>query len=194
MSIVLYLHGFQSSPQSYKAQLTKTYVAEHLENVSLLVPQLPNSPSKIAGQVLRLISANPSLQAEGLKIIGSSMGGYLATWLVEKFGGKAVLINPAVKPYELLANYTGFHVNPYTKERFYIAADDMTYLRALNAREIAAPEMYKVLLQTGDETLDYRQAEQKYVGSDMTIEQGGDHSFVNFERHLPAIFEFLLDR
>lgn len=192
MSIVLYLHGFQSSPQSHKAQLTKAYVAEHFNDTSILVPQLPNSPSKIAGQVLRLISANPSLQAEGLKIIGSSMGGYLATWLVEKFGGKAVLINPAVKPYELLVNYTGFHVNPYTKERFYIHKDDMTYLRALNVREIAAPEMYKVYLQTGDEVLDYRQAEEKYAGSNLTIEQGGDHSFVGFDRHLPEIFEFLL--
>ena len=121
------------------------------------------------------------------------MGGFLSNWLVEQYGGKAVLINPAVAPYSLMADYLGPHVNPYTQERFEVTADHIALLRAMEPESVADATAYKVLLQTGDETLDYRLAEQRYTGSDLCIEEGGDHSFQGFERHLPAIFRFLLD-
>jgi hypothetical protein len=127
-----------------------------------------------------------------LRFIGSSLGGYLATYLLEKYQGKAVLINPAVQPYKLLADYLGQHVNPQTGEEFTLEKIHTRQLAELDTLKIAAPENYWVLLQTADETLDYRLAEQKYSAAKLTIEQGGDHSFQNYPRFLAEIFRFLL--
>ncbi len=193
MQHILYLHGFLSSPKSIKAQATKAYFEKHHSDVTLHIPELSNFPSKVESQLLALIESTPALLEDGLKLIGSSMGGYLSTFLLEKFGGKAVLINPAVRPYELLQSFIGKHENPYSKEKFEIVASDMDVIKALEASSLSAPERYKVLLQTEDETLDYRLAEEKYAQSQLVIEQGGDHSFVGYENHLPAIAQFLLN-
>lgn len=193
MTEVLYLHGFLSSPQSVKAQQTLAYFSKHHPDVTLHIPQLSNYPAKVEAQLSRLLDEHPGLLTNGLRAIGSSMGGYLSTWLVEKWGGKAVVVNPAVRPYELLRGYLGDHVNPYSGEAFHLEEADMEIIRALDTPVLKAPQAYKVLLQTGDETLDYRQAEVKYAGSDLVIEQGGDHSFVDYENHLSAIARFLLD-
>lgn len=193
MQHILYLHGFLSSPKSIKAQATKAYFEKHHSDVILHIPELSNFPSKVESQLLALIESTPALLEDGLKLIGSSMGGYLSTFLLEKFGGKAVLINPAVRPYELLQSFIGKHENPYSKEKFEIVASDMDVIKALETSSLSAPERYKVLLQTEDETLDYRLAEEKYAQSQLVIEQGGDHSFVGYENHLPAIAQFLLN-
>ena len=103
-----------------------------------------------------------------------------------------MLINPAVRPYELLQGFIGAHENPYSKEKFEIVESDIGVIQALEAASIKEPNSYKVLLQTEDETLDYRLAEEKYAQSHLVIEEGGDHSFVGYENHLPAIAEFLL--
>ncbi|QPG05294.1 esterase YqiA [Salinimonas marina] len=191
MSDVLYLHGFLSSPQSVKAQATKAWFARHYPQVTLHTPQLPNSPGQVRPQLERYIEQHPQLLEQGLKVIGSSMGGYLASHLVEHYGGRAALVNPAVRPYELLLEYLGDHINPYTQEPFSLVTDDMHILKSLDTPIVSQPEQYLVLLQTGDETLDYRQAEQKYQGAQLRIEQGGDHSFENYEQHLPDIARFL---
>ena len=193
MQHILYLHGFLSSPASVKAQATREYFAQYYPNVQLHIPQLSNSPAHVEEQLVTLVAQNPELIEGGLKAIGSSMGGYLSTYLIEKFGGKAVLVNPAVRPYELLQNYLGEHVNPYTDEGFSIVPSDIDILKQLDTTRLNNPSAYRVMLQTDDETLDYRQAEQKYAQSQLIIEQGGDHSFVDYSRHLPAIADFLLN-
>ncbi len=193
MTHVLYLHGFLSSPQSVKAQATRAWFETHRPDVTLHTPQLSNYPAKVKAQLLDLLDSQPAIREGGLKVIGSSMGGFLATWLVESFGGKAVLINPAVAPYELLKDFLGKHVNPYSGEEFELVADDMQFLRDLDSSEIRQPESYHVMLQTGDETLDYREAEHKYKASALVVEEGGDHSFTTYETHLPAVASFLLE-
>lgn len=192
MQHILYLHGFLSSPKSVKAKATKAYFEQHHRDVTLHVPELSNYPSHVESQLLTLIDTTPALLENGLRLIGSSMGGYLSTFLIEKFGGKAVLINPAVKPYELLQSFIGLHQNPYSGERFEIVESDMDVIKALEAPLLKQQSCYKVLLQTEDETLDYRLAEKKYASSHLTVEDGGDHSFVGYENHLPAIAEFLI--
>lgn len=194
MTHVLYLHGFLSSPQSVKAKATKDWFGQNRPDVTLHTPQLSNNPAKVKAQLLDLIDAKPEIREQGLRIIGSSMGGFLATWLVESFGGKAVLVNPAVAPYELLKDFLGRHVNPYSGEEFELVADDMAFLRDLDSPQIRQPESYHVMLQTGDETLDYREAEKKYKASALVVEEGGDHSFTTYETHLPAIASFLLEK
>jgi predicted esterase YcpF (UPF0227 family) len=193
MQHILYLHGFLSSPQSVKAQATKSYFNKHYPQVTIHTPQLSNYPGQVESQLINILEKNPAIVEGGLKVIGSSMGGYLSTFLVEKFGGKAVLINPAVKPYELLRSFIGHHINPYTQETFEIVEDDMQVIRKLDVPLLRTPLAYKVMLQTEDETLDYRLAEEKYQGGHLVIEQGGDHSFVDYEKHLPDIARFLLD-
>ncbi|GFD88543.1 esterase YqiA [Tenacibaculum sp. KUL152] len=192
MQHILYLHGFLSSPKSVKAQATKAYFEKHHSDVMLHIPELSNFPSQVEAQLLALIESTPALLENGLKLIGSSMGGYLSTFLLEKFGGKAVLINPAVKPYELLQDFIGAHQNPYSGEKFEIIESDMHVIKALEASTLKDEACYKVLLQTEDETLDYRLAAQKYANSELMIEEGGDHSFIGYENHLPAIASFLL--
>ncbi|BCO17710.1 esterase YqiA [Alteromonas sp. KC3] len=192
MQHILYLHGFLSSPKSVKAQATKAYFEQHHSDVMLHIPELSNFPSQVEAQLLALIESTPALLGNGLKLIGSSMGGYLSTFLLEKFGGKAVLINPAVKPYELLQDFIGAHQNPYSGEKFEIIESDMHVIKALEASTLKDEACYKVLLQTEDETLDYRLAAQKYANSELVIEEGGDHSFIGYENHLPAIASFLL--
>ena len=120
------------------------------------------------------------------------MGGFLSTYLVEKYGGKAVLINPAVRPFDLLKDTLGEHLNPYTNKRFTLQERHIQQLHDLNVNSLKRASNYWVMLQTADETLDYRQAELKYADSKLTIEQGGDHSFQGYQKHLPEIFEFLL--
>jgi predicted esterase YcpF (UPF0227 family) len=112
--------------------------------------------------------------------------------MVEKYSGKAVLINPAVRPFELLVDFLGEHINPNTQQTFLLENKHVEELRQLDTATLNPKSDYWVLLQTADETLDYRLAETKYQGHKLSIEQGGDHSFQDFQRFLPDIFRFLL--
>ena len=94
MQHILYLHGFLSSPKSIKAQATKAYFEQHHANVTLHIPELSNFPSKVEGQLISLIENTPALLENGLKLIGSSMGGYLSTFLLEKFGNTPMMSIP----------------------------------------------------------------------------------------------------
>ncbi|WP_339898469.1 YqiA/YcfP family alpha/beta fold hydrolase [Paraglaciecola polaris] len=187
--VIIYLHGFLSSPQSVKAQQTKAFVDEYYPDLIFYIPQLDNHPKPAAKMLDELVAQHPNAK---LGFIGSSMGGYFSSYLLERYGGKAVLINPAVQPYNLLTDYLGEHVNPYTEQKFSLRESHTHDLKTFDTPTLAQPQNYWVLLQTEDETLDYRLAEQKYLGAKVTIEQGGDHSFQGYERFLTDIFQFLL--
>jgi len=188
MQHLVYLHGFLSSPQSEKAQHTLAFVKKHYPSLNIHIPQLPGDINRAIQQVDALVN---TLDPKHTGYIGSSMGGYLSTYAVEKYGGKAVLVNPAVQPFELLNDYIGMHINPYTAEKFAIHSGTLATLRSIYSEKIKSPQAYKVLLQTNDETLDYRLAETKYAGANICVEQGGNHSFVDYKNHLPSIFAFL---
>ncbi|NCP63373.1 MAG: esterase YqiA [Paraglaciecola sp.] len=188
-SVVVYLHGFLSSPQSLKAQQTLAYAQQHWPQIQLEIPALCNHPQAAIDMIESLLR---QFVGRPVHFIGSSMGGYFSTYFTQRQGGKAVLINPAVKPYELLADYLGDHLNPYTGENFSLDQRHVEELLCLDTPLIEQPQRYWVLLQRGDETLDYRLAETKYHGAKFTIEDDGDHSFQGFERFLPDIFRFLL--
>ena len=121
---------------------------------------------------------------------GSSLGGYYATYLAEKYSGTAVLINPSVKPYETLKAYLGENKFYYDDACWEFDESHIQQLRDMDVDKITTAERYLVLLQTGDETLDYRQAALKYRNARCIIEQGGDHSFAGFERHLDKMIQF----
>lgn len=187
--VVIYLHGFLSSPQSLKATQTLEFASANYSNLEIEIPLLGNYPNDAVKSIERCIAKH---KGKKLRFIGSSLGGFLSTFMVEKYSGKAVLINPAVRPFELLEDFLGEHINPYTQQHFLLEKQHIEELRQLDTPSLNETSDYWVLLQTADETLDYRQAETKYQNYKLSIEQGGDHSFQDFQRFLPEIFRFLL--
>lgn len=187
MQSVLYIHGFNSSPLSVKAQQTKKYLQSHYKHVEFFCPQVASSPKAALKQLEDILTSKPNHQ---WCLMGSSLGGYFSTYLAEKYQLKAVLINPAVKPYELLTDYLGEQVNPYTNEVYQVTNSFIDDLKLLDKEKISKKH-YLLMVQTGDEVLDYQQAVDKYNNCQMIIEQGGDHSFVQFEEKLPEIATFL---
>lgn len=185
---LLYLHGFNSSPESHKAQLVKQYMCEKHRDDDLLCPQIPVIPDEARIFLEQLVEQ--ALKKYSLSFVGSSLGGYYATYLAEKYAGTAVLINPSVKPYETLAAYLGKNT-PYSEEGSWdFNESHIQQLKSMDVAMITVPDRYLVLLQKGDETLDYRQAGQKYKNAHCVIEQGGDHGFMGFERFIPQIMQF----
>ena len=187
--VVIYLHGFLSSPQSQKATQTLEYVRANYPDLTIEIPQLDNYPNDAVATIEQLVAAH---KGKKLRFIGSSLGGFLSTFMVEKHSGKAVLINPAVRPFDLLVEFLGAHINSHTQQPFFLENKHIDELRQLDTPTLKPASDYWVLLQTADETLDYRQAETKYQDHKLSIEQGGDHSFQDFQRFLPDIFRFLL--
>ncbi len=195
--MLLYLHGFNSAPSSVKAQQVARYLARYHPDEPIAIPRQSTAPAAAMAQLLPIAEA--ALAAgEPLRLMGSSLGGFMASYLVETLSERyptpeirAVLINPAVRPYDLLSEVMGEQENPYTGERYRVEAVHMEELRALDTPVIRHPEAYKVLLQSGDEVLDYRLAVQKYQCCELLLEPGGDHSFVGFEAQIPSALAFL---
>ncbi len=188
-SLLLYIHGFNSSPLSHKAQVMSRYCESYRPDIKVVVPKLPSFPQQAAEHLLDIIHQHRHEYQIGL--VGSSLGGYLSTWLNHQFGFRSVLINPAVKPYELLADFLGEQQNPYTGERYTLCEAHIDELKALDTESLRSPEDFWLLQQTADEVLDYRQAVEKYHLARQTVEQGGNHSFVDFERYPAQIIQFL---
>ncbi|QYK04672.1 YqiA/YcfP family alpha/beta fold hydrolase [Shewanella zhangzhouensis] len=188
--MLLYIHGFNSSPQSDKGVLSANFMAAHHAGVRLVQPQLPTDIEQ-AVALLCEITEEAKARGEPLRFIGSSLGGFFATYLAETYGGKAALINPAVSPYDLFEAFLGPQHNPYTGEDYLVLPSHREALKRYDVAAIANPDRFFVLLQTGDEVLDYRLALGKYHCCRLLIEPGGDHSFVGFERQLPDIAAFL---
>ncbi|WP_166357921.1 YqiA/YcfP family alpha/beta fold hydrolase [Pseudomonas akapageensis] len=182
---ILYIHGFNSAPASHKAcQLIAVMQRLGLAD-RLQVPALHHHPRQAIAQLESAIEAlgRPLL-------VGSSLGGYYATHLAERHGLKALLINPAVNPHQLFDGYLGPQQNLYTGETWELTHD---HVRALAELEVAAPQdaqRFQVWLQTADETLDYRRAEQFYRACALRIQAGGDHGFIGFAERLPALLSF----
>lgn len=188
-SLLLYIHGFNSSPLSLKANEMKSYCETHRSDIKVVIPQLPCFPEQARELLISIVEKYQDDYRIGL--VGSSLGGYLSTWLNSLYGFRAVLVNPAVKPYELLEDYLGEQVNPYTHERYILKAQHIETLKSLDVVNIKSAEDFWLLQQEGDEVLDYRQAVDKFADAKQTVEEGGDHSFQGFERFPQQIVKFL---
>lgn len=188
---ILYLHGFLSAPQSKKAQQTIAYCHHRGMADRIHVPALMQGPAATIQALKDLIE---SLPVERLGLIGSSLGGYYATYLAESFGLPAVLINPAVGPFEFWESHLGEHKNYYSDHVHVVTPSYVEELRALERHPLQNPENFMVMVQTGDETLDYRKAVSKFSDSTLVIRENGDHSYQGYEGELPAIEAFLLSR
>ena len=182
---ILYLHGFCSSPQSWKARLLADTLAERSLGERLFCPFLSPVPAEAIAQAEAIIG-----RAHGpLNVVGSSLGGFYATWLAEKCDLRAVLINPAVVAPISLEKYLGTQTNLHTGESFEFTVEHIDQLRALEVPRVT-PSRYLLLLETGDEVLDYRQAVARYAGCRQLVLPGGNHGFQRFPDYLPQLFEY----
>ncbi len=185
--MILYLHGFRSSPQSNKAQLIRARLAQRGRLEEYLCPQLPASPRAAA----QLIEATARVEDSGrLALIGSSLGGYYATWLAERTGCRAVLLNPAIAPYEDLRAHLGIQPVFFSDQSIDMKAEYLDELRALDTPRVTRPERYFLLAATGDEIIDWRTMLAKYAGCRQHVIQGSDHQISDFARYVDEVLDF----
>ena len=185
---IVYLHGFNSSPASYKAQKFMHIMARDYAHVRVHVPHLSTWPQEAMADIVALVENLTGKVA----FVGSSLGGFYATWLAQKFTTKAVLINPAVRPDLLLADKLGTNSNYHTDDGEYeFTIKHLEQLKSLVVDPLIRADDFLVLLQTADATLDYQDAVKFYADSQLDITQGGSHAYDNFPQRIPQIMSFL---
>jgi uncharacterized protein len=182
--MILYLHGFNSSAQSHKAQLLGRHLEERGLAGQYACPALP----PLAADAIRVVEQ--LIEEKGPAcLVGSSLGGFYATYLAEKHATRAVLINPAIDPHVGLRAYLGAQKNLHTGEPYELTEAHLQAWRDLYVPRIT-PARYLLLVETGDEVLDYRRAVERYAGAEQVVVQGGDHSLASFPQHLSRILSF----
>ncbi|WP_456403997.1 YqiA/YcfP family alpha/beta fold hydrolase [Hydrogenimonas sp.] len=186
--MILYIHGFASSGKGAKAALLRRRF-----KTEVLAPSLSHIP-ELALDTLEQIVEWARGRGERVGVVGSSLGGFYATVLALKYDLRAVLVNPSVKPYETLAPYAGSVTNFHDLSSFEWSPRHIESLKRLDPGAIGRPENFFLLLQSGDETLDYRVAQKRFAGARIVVEEGGSHAFEGFERYLEAIEAFLNEK
>ena len=186
---LLYLHGFRSSPQSAKARQMADHVARQHPGVQWWCPQLPPSPQEAMEQVSAGIADWPRT---AMAVVGSSLGGYYATWVAQQTGCASVLLNPATHPAQSLERHIGEQTAWHDPaEQFFFEPRFIDELRALDVSAHPAPKRQLAVIAKGDEVLDWRDMVARYPQAQLRLLDGGDHALSDFEQHLPAIVEFL---
>ncbi len=184
--MIIYLHGFRSGPQSWKSRSLKARMDQLGIGDAFWGGQLPVS----AHEAMALAEAQIARSSTPPTLVGSSLGGYYATCLAERHGLKAVLVNPAVLAPLSLSAYVGTQTHMYTGEPFDFTLDHVEQLRAIEPPAITRPERYWLMVETGDEVLDYRHAVARYAGARQTVLEGGDHSFTQWDNYLDLILAY----
>jgi predicted esterase YcpF (UPF0227 family) len=187
---VLYLHGFRSSPRSMKARLVAERMAQRHPDAQFWCPQLPPSPREAMDLVMRGIADWPR---STMAVIGSSLGGFYATYVAAMTCCPAVLLNPAVEPARDLARHIGDQTAWHDpQQHFYFRPEFIQELRTLEVGPVARPERLFAIIAKGDEVLDWREMSARYPGSRIRLLEGGDHALSDFEtKHLDDVMAFL---
>ena len=186
-NVIIYLHGFRSSPASHKAQVCAQCVSAMKAEDRFFCPQLPASPNAAIALATDLLKPHAP---EKITLIGSSLGGYYATWLAEKFGCRAVLLNPMVSIPPNMDRFIGATSTFHTEEPFEFVPEYVDDLRALAVEHITRPERYLLVAATGDELLDWREMVAHYPGAQQIIVDGSDHGLTGFERYMDDVMAF----
>ncbi|MCB1906167.1 MAG: alpha/beta fold hydrolase [Rhodocyclaceae bacterium] len=184
--MILYLHGFRSAPASHKA----TRLREHMQARGLGEHYWCGQLSPVPAEAIALLDDTLDRVGGSPTLVGSSLGGYYATWLAERRGLRAVLVNPGVLSYMSLEPWIGVLDNFFTGETFEFTREHIEQLRAIEVASISRPERYWLMVETGDEVLDYRHAVARYAGARQTVLDGGDHSFTRWDDYLDEVLRF----
>lgn len=189
---IIYLHGFQSSPMSKKGQQLEQYCT-NVEHTDVHLPDLNKPPEHVLRDVSKLIE---SLPLDQVTLVGSSLGGFYATYFVAKYGCPAVLINPAMQPWQLFEDLFGIEQIPLkVTDSWTLDADQLQQLQSIADTKLKHADKILVLLQRGDEVLDYRQAQRYYNAAQpsalILTDADGNHAMDDFEEKLPFVLRFL---
>ncbi len=187
MRTIVYAHGFKSSSRSRKCRQLGEYLAEQQIDIHYHTPDLNFDPQVALQQLESLCAA---VDPDALTVVGSSLGGFYALVLAEKFGCRAALLNPSIRPFDTLAHYLGRQTNLYTGEAFDFTTAHIDFLRAQFVATPTRPERYLLIVETGDEVLDYRDATTCYAGAQQIVVERGDHELKSFPQHIPALLAF----
>jgi predicted esterase YcpF (UPF0227 family) len=189
---IVYLHGFNSGPASAKAQQLGNAIAalDPQSRPAYFVPQLHHRPATAMRELMAWVDAANCPSGDTLTFVGSSLGGFYATYLAERYGAKAVLINPAIRPAKSLASYLGPQRNTAAGETYELTREHFAELEAFNVVRVTEPRRYFLLVQSGDELLDWREAVAFYAGAWQSVQGGGDHAFQQFEKEIASILRF----
>jgi predicted esterase YcpF (UPF0227 family) len=186
---LLYLHGFRSSPRSTKAVKMAAVVQARHPAVHWWCPQLPPSPRQAMAMLMAGIAGWPQAS---MAVVGSSLGGFYATWIAARTGCPAVLLNPAVQPARDLARHIGEQSAWHEpQETFFFEPEFVQELRELDAGTLSRTERYYTLIAKGDEQLDWREMSARYAGSQGQLLEGGDHALSDFDAHMEGVLRFL---
>ena len=184
---ILYFHGFASSSNSNKAKILKEYISKNYKNAEIVIPDLNNNFKLAVNQIYELIDS----ARHPIVFIGSSLGGYYASYFSSKFKTKSVLINPAIPPLKDFEMYLGENENYSTGEKFIITPEDIRYIRKMSYKKYSNAENTYVLLESGDEVLNYKETTKYFSGSYLDIIYGGSHSYESLDEKLKNIVNFI---
>ena len=190
-TLLVYLHGFRSSPNSTKAVMTGEAVkalstSEH--SYEWYCPQLLASPGQSMDMVVQHIDQS---KADRIVIIGSSLGGFYTNYLAEKYQCKGIVLNPAVYAARELEPHVGMMTAYDSEEPFDFKAEYIDELRALQVERITDPKRYFLIAAKGDELLDWKEMVAFYPGAKQLILEGSDHGIADYATHLPAVIDFI---
>jgi hypothetical protein len=183
--VILYLHGFRSSPDSFKARVMAARLAELGRSDEWCCPMLPVSPLEAVTLAESLVQG-----ARNVTVVGSSLGGFFATYLAEKHGWPAVLLNPAIVPQRDLSHYLGEQPLWHGGGSIVVEPHHLDELRSLGVASVTRPERYYLIAATGDEVLDYREMLAHYPGARTTLIEGSDHAISEFPHYVDEVLAF----
>ena len=186
---LVYLHGFNSSPQTVKGRKVAAAAAALADPPRVHVPVLHHRPATAMRDVCAWVEENVS-DCASVTFVGSSLGGYYATWLAEKYATRAIVINPAVRPADTLAARAGPQRNLHTGEAWELTAGHFAELAALAVPRLTRMERYFLLMRSGDELLDWREAVARYAGGWQFLAGGGDHGWEDIDAEIPSLLRF----
>lgn len=185
--MILYLHGFRSSPLSYKTSLLAARMQALGRGAEYICPHLPASPREAIALALSIAQEIPPAD---LTLIGSSLGGYYATWLAEHLGCRAVMLNPAVHAARDLASQVGVKTQYHSNEPFEFKREYIDELKLLEVPAITQPERYFLIAATGDELLDWREMVTQFAGARQHVIEGSDHGISDFADYADEVLAF----
>ncbi|WP_394680052.1 YqiA/YcfP family alpha/beta fold hydrolase [uncultured Comamonas sp.] len=189
---LLYLHGFRSSPQSAKAQRLQRHIADTRPHVVWCAPQLPPSPRQAADLLLETTRSWAGLPPESLAVVGSSLGGFYASWVAQQLRCKSVMINPSTTPWVTLEQHLGEQTAWHKpEESFFFRPEYLDELQALNVGGQPPAAAQLLIAAMGDEVLHWQDMVARYPAAQLLLDEGSDHALSNFESYLPQIDKFL---
>tara|TARA_Y100001970_G_scaffold275759_2_gene377429 strand:- start:41 stop:616 length:576 start_codon:yes stop_codon:yes gene_type:complete len=184
---ILYFHGFASSSDSDKARIIKSYISKVSKKINMITPDLSNNFKEANNQINKLIDENK----KDYVFMGSSLGGYYANFFGSINNSKVILINPAIPPLKGFEEYLGENQNYSTGEKFIVTKEDIKFLRSLEIKELNNQKNILVLLESGDEVLNFIETVKYFQGSNIDITFGGNHSYESVNTKLEKIVKFL---